>query len=472
MKPTLDPASFRDPDGAVFSVGRRIYRRLGPDGRRNLEPLIEQGILRELESARLAVETRVCDPEEAGLLGFDPGQETALEHERVPYLSYPYEWSFEMLRTAALTHLEIMERLVPKGFILKDSTAYNYQFIGSRCVLIDIPSIERRHPKDPWMGYTQFCRHFLNPLLIHSLLRVSPHPMIRGQLEGIPVEEAHALIPFWKQFRAGAWLHVGLQAALSKRSLGGASERSLFQNLPDQGEVILATVRKLVRLIRRLPNPRQQTVWTDYERTHSYSESGRQAKRAMLTEVVARAKPSLVYDLGANTGEYSLLAAEHAGYVVALDSDASAVDRLYQRLKGAASGKVLPILMDLANPSPDQGFAGVERRSFANREHPDFVVAFALVHHLRISGNIPVASMLDWFRSLGAAQLLVEFVPKQDPMVCQLLKNREDVYPDYTAQVFERECAARFRIVERKALPEGGREIFHLEARRDSPATR
>ena len=171
------------------------------------------------------------------------------------------------------------------------------------------------------------------------------------------------------------------------------------------------------------------------------------------------------YDLGANTGEYSLLAAPHAGQVIAFDSDISAIDRLYSRLKEKGPANLLPLVMDLTNPSPDQGFAGTERKSFTNRARPDFIMAFALVHHLRISGNIPVVSMLDWFRSLGAANLLVEFVPKQDPMVCRLLKNREDIYPDYTVEGFERECARRFRIAQRKALTEGGREIFHLEAR-------
>ena len=465
MMPILDPASFRDPDGAVFLSGDRIHRRLGSLGRKNFELALEKGVLSELQEAGLAVGTRTCRPEEILALGFDPQKDTVVEHDRVPFISYPYEWSFEMLRTAALTHLEIMGRLIPRGFILKDSTAFNYQFIGGRCVLIDIPSIEPRSPKDPWMGYTQFCRHFLNPLLIHSLLKVSPHPALRGQLEGIPVEDTHALLPLWKQLRAGVWLHVGLQAALLKKSLDSASERALFQSLPDQAEIILATVRKLLRLIRRLPNPQHQTVWTDYERKHSYSESGRQAKRRMTEEVTARLKPKLAYDLGANTGEYSLLAAPHAGQVIAFDSDISAIDRLYSRLKEKGPANLLPLVMDLTNPSPDQGFAGTERKSFTNRARPDFIMAFALVHHLRISGNIPVVSMLDWFRSLGAANLLVEFVPKQDPMVCRLLKNREDIYPDYTVEGFERECARRFRIAQRKALTEGGREIFHLEAR-------
>lgn len=465
MTPAPDPASFRDPEGSVFHSQGRVFRCLKGNGRASLQAASDAGLLQELHRLGLAVETHPCSEKEAAALGMSSPGDFVVEHEKIPYISYPYEWSFEMLREAARVHLRIMEHLVPKGFILKDSTAYNYQFVGARACLIDIPSIEPRRPKEPWVGYTQFCRHFLNPLLVQSLLKVSLHPMLRGQLEGIPVEDAHALLPFWKQFRAGAWVHVCLQAILSRGGSRASSEKSLFEALPDQGEVIASNVRKLLRLVERLPNPRHQSVWTDYEKTQSYSQTGREWKRKLAGDLAARVRPGLVYDLGANTGEYSLLAAPHAAQVVAFDSDISAIDRLYLRLGQKGPANVLPLVMDLTNPSPDQGFAGRERGSMNRRGAPDLIFAFALVHHLRITGNIPVRAFLEWFASFGARHLLVEFVPKEDPMVQELLKNRKDVYDDYHVEHFAQVCRELFRVESRNRVPDSAREVFLLEKR-------
>lgn len=458
----FDPASFRDPEGRLFHWQGRIFRSLGSKGAGHFEAASRLGLIRELEEAGLAVRSRACSPGETAAFRLPVACPLVLEHEKIPFISYPYEWSFEMLRKAALTHLDIMLRLVGHGFILKDSTAYNYQFQGAECRLIDLASIEKRSVKEPWMGYTQFCRHFLNPLLLFSLLNVPPHAILRSSLEGVRVEDADALISPWKQWKAGVLLHLRAQSMLARRASGAVSERGLFEELPDQRNLILATARRLRGLIVRLRPPGLRTVWSDYEATQSYTRASHEAKREFLRQKIRELKPAQVFDLGANTGEYSLIASEKAGHVVAMDADPSVVDRLYLRIVENKTGNILPLLVDLSNPSPDQGFAGRERKSLFSRGRADLVIAFALLHHLRISGNIPLRAILEWFHSMGASHLLVEFIPKTDPMVHQLLKNRDDVYDDYTVETFAEGCARQFAIVEKRGLPESGREIFHL----------
>ena len=462
MSVTFDTASFRDPDGKVFHFQGKVYRCLTGNGGRSYEKARASGLIKFLENEGLIVATRLCGGEEATSFGFNPALETVIEQEKVPFLCYPYEWPFEMLRKAALTHLALMAHLVPRGLIVKDSSAYNYQFFGSKCKLIDIPSIEERKANEPWLGYSQFCRHFLNPLLIHSVLKLAPHPLLRGNLDGIPVGDANALIPWWKQLKNGILLHVWLQALLEKKASGLFSERALFMELPDQKDSILGTVKRVRRLIEHLGRPRRGNLWMNYELESSYTERARLAKQNMIENVIAKSKVNLVYDFGANTGEYSLIAAKHAACVVAFDSDDSVADHLFIRLCKEKRENILPLLMDFTNPSPDQGFAGKECRSLMQRGKPDLIIAFALIHHLRINGNIPFHLMLDWFYSLGAPNLLVEFVPKEDPMVQRLLRNRDDIYEDYNFDAFGRLCRERFKVIEQLRIPDRASEIFWL----------
>ncbi len=462
MSVIFDTASFRDPDGKVFYFQGRVYRCLTGNGGKSYEKAQASGLIKFLEKEGLIVATRLCGGDEVTSFGFKTAVEMVIEQEKVPFLSYPYEWSFEMLRKAALTHLDLMAHLVPRGLIVKDSSAYNYQFFGPNCKLIDIPSIEERKAKEPWLGYTQFCRHFLNPLLIYSVLKLPPHPLLRSNLDGISVEDANALIPCWKQLKNGILLHVWLQALLERKSSGLFSERALFMELPDQKNTILGTVKRIRRLIEHLDRPRRKNLWINYELKNSYTERARLAKQSMIENVIVKSKVNLVYDFGANAGEYSLIAAKHAAYVVAFDSDDSVADHLFMRLLKEKRGNVLPLLMDFTNPSPDQGFAGKECRSLMQRGKPDLIIAYALIHHLRINGNIPFHLMLDWFYSLGAPNLLVEFVPKEDPMVQRLLRNRDDIYEDYNLDAFGRLCKERFKIIEQIQIPDRASEIFWL----------
>ncbi len=210
MNPEVEPSSFRDPAGTVFHHEGRVYRALGTVGKKAYEAVEGSGLLSKLISTGLVVDSRRVPSDTIIPSACAQDAALVLEHDKAPFISYACEWSFEMLRAAALTHLRIMGELVGAGFILKDSSVFNYQFFGPVCKLIDIASMEPRKPTDPWLGYTQFCRHFLYPLLLGAGLKISPQMMMRAQPEGLTVADANALLPFWKQLRMRALFDVWL----------------------------------------------------------------------------------------------------------------------------------------------------------------------------------------------------------------------------------------------------------------------
>jgi ribosomal protein L11 methylase PrmA len=210
-------------------------------------------------------------------------------------------------------------------------------------------------------------------------------------------------------------------------------------------------------------NPRG-TEWADYDRQTSYTDEGTRAKEALVAEMLRDAGGEVVWDLGANVGRFSALAAGLGRRVVAWDVDPAASERHYQQLKAAGTTNVLPLVQDLVNPSPGLGWAGSERAAFIDRSDADVVLALALVHHLAISNNVPLDWIADFFARLAPAAI-VEFVPKDDAMVQRLLRARRDVFPDYTAEGFERAFERRFRIAAQAGIEDSSRVLYRLERR-------
>jgi SAM-dependent methyltransferase len=267
--------------------------------------------------------------------------------------------------------------------------------------------------------------------------------------------------------RAGVLAHVVLQARLQAKPGGDAPRSSTRRDLAASGfkkEMIVHNARALRRLVEGLRPRHQRSTWSDYATTHSYSDADLAAKRDLVKRATAASAARMVWDLGCNTGEFSLLAAQSAGYVVAMDGDPLAVDRLYQRLAAERNDQVLPLVMRLHDPSPGLGWRNRERRELLERGRPDLVLALALAHHLVIANNVPVASLLDWLAGLGG-HLVIEFVSKQDAMVKRLLLDKIDNYDDWEQPAFERELEARFEVRERLALASGTRFLYFARSR-------
>ncbi|MDP8987156.1 MAG: class I SAM-dependent methyltransferase, partial [Actinomycetota bacterium] len=407
-----EPASFRDPDSAVFYSEGLVLRGLSERGATAWRQLAQTSFFRRLVDEGRIVRTAPREGEAPPGPRGEPWS-LVLEHERIPVVSYPFEWPFAMLREAAVCHLEVVLAALDEGVTTKDGTAYNVQFIGSRPVFIDLGSFEAVN--GPWAGYRQFCQTFLFPLLVQAHLRIAYQGLLRGSVDGLQPADVRGMFGGLRRFKRGVFRHVYLHSVAERRVTG--SSESVKAELGRAGfgtELAKATVAKTLKLVRRLEVKRSGTAWSDYRDSCSYTDEDACAKRAFVEAALAAGPARCVLDLGANDGAYSLLAAGHAELVVAVDGDEAVIDGLYRRLRREGVANVLPLVMNLADPSPGIGWRNKERSPFAARVRPDVVLSLALVHHLAITVNVPIPEIVDWLHGFGA-RLVVEFVDRADP---------------------------------------------------------
>ena len=455
-----DPGSFRDPASGVLLRDRQVYRYFTGEHAADFTALLENGLLDSFAKSGAVIETKPVAMEEADdLYHAAPEIGLVVEHPRIPFISYVYEWPFEMLRAAAIRSLDILQVSLDKGFILKDATPYNIQFIGANPLLIDVGSFERYQEGTPWIGYSQFCRTFLNPLLLQSFTGVPFQMWMRSALEGIEPTHLSSLLPLRHKLRKSVFIDVVLQAWLSRRISSGGSKAPSLRERPIPKSVITGLVNRLKKSVTGLRRRgKAHSPWLDYEEQCHYEPEALQHKDRFVEESLAKARPRMAWDLGCNVGRYSVMASRYADYVVAMDSDEAAVGALYERTKGQHTN-VLPLAVDLLNPSPSQGWAQEERQALGDRGPADFALCLALVHHLAISGNVPLGRIVEWLSTITKAGV-VEFVPKTDPMVQTLLRTREDVYSSYTQASFEEALREHFEITDVACLPKSERVLY------------
>lgn len=438
-----------------------MFRSLTARGFADWQRLASTPLLAELLEEGKIIPTRLVEDVPLPVLEGPHQPAALLEHDRIPFTSYPYEWSFSMLRDAAVLQLELVRRSVEAGLMLKDASSYNMQWLGSQPVFIDIGSFEELRDGEPWAGYRQFCSLYLNPLLLQAYKNVPFQPWLRGSLEGISPATLRNLMSARDVFRAGVAMHVVLHSRLERRYAG--TTRNLSRELKDAGfgrELILANVRRLERLLRRLEWRRPRSEWSTYETTTTYSEADADRKAAFVAQAVRSERPRLVWDLGCAGGHHARLAAEVADYVVALDADHVVADQLYEELRAEGVTKILPLCIDIVDASPALGWRGLERQSLEQRGTPDLTLSLALLHHVAITANVPVADFLDWLHGLGGSHV-IEFPARDDPLVQRLLarKPRGD-HADYEPEWFERCLSERFDVAQTEALSSGTRTLY------------
>lgn len=464
---TYEPGSFRDPDSAVFTEGGEVRRGLSERAAADWERLSATAFF-----PRLVADGKVVGTSEVGAEGAGSGDAPlsprgtpwakVLRHERVPVVSYPYEWPFAMLREAAGLHLDVLLAALEEGQSLKDGTAYNVQFLGARPTFIDVGSFEPA--AGPWPGYRQFCQTMLFPLMIQAHLGVPYQPLLRGSIDGLTPSDVRGMFSGLRRFRKGVLRNVVLHSALERRVTTGSEQ--VKKDLKTSGfgtDLAKATTRNLAKLVRSLDVARRGSTWSDYRDTCSYTDADAEAKQAFVRATLAEGAHGLVLDLGANDGAYSLLAAEVADYVVAVDGDEMVIDHLYRRLRADGHENVLPLVMNLVDPSGGIGWRNRERAPFAERVRPDVTLALALVHHLAIAANVPLPEVVSWLRSFGG-RLVVEFVHTDDPMVTRLLANKPaGLFDDYRRDAFEAILAEQFLVHRQETLPGGTRTLYLAE---------
>ena len=383
-----------------------------------------------------------------------------IQPERVPFISYPYEWSFGQLKDAALATLSIQRRALKAGMSLKDASAYNIQFVRGKATLIDTLSFELYKEGQPWVAYRQFCQHFLAPLALMALRDVRLNQLLRVYIDGVPLDLASELLPGKTRLNFGLLTHIHLHAGAQKRYSGADVKPRAAATFGKQA--MTGLIDNLDSTLRKLEWKPGGTEWGNYYDITNYSDAAFEHKKQLVKEWSSKVRPSLVWDLGANNGTFSRVAGEDGALVVSSDIDPAAVEQNYSISKEAKEQNILPLLLDLTNPSPSIGWAHEERDSFAGRGPADMVLSLALIHHLAISNNVPLPQVADFFARLGK-WLVIEFVPKSDSQVQKLLISREDIFPNYTREGFEDAFQERFRIAEAVNVRESERVLYLME---------
>lgn len=454
---TRDPSSFRDPSGFVFRDEHGVlYRQVNACYAEDFRAAADSGLLEELIEAGLLIEHDEVSLDHA----LDGEAAHVLRPREVPWISYPYEWPFSALKQAALVTLEIQLRALRRGLTLKDASAYNIQFIGPRPVFIDTLSFERYRPGEPWKAYGQFCRHFLAPLALMAYRDIRLGRLLSIYLDGIPLDLASKLLPRRTRLRLGLLVHLHLQAHLVDKysdTSKQAEHRGKLRPVSPQG--LTALIENLRNTVKRLTWNAAGTEWVDYYSDTSYSQEGFDEKIAVVTDYLQRTQPATVWDLGANTGVFSRLASRGGALTCAIDVDPACTERHYLHCCREGETRILPLCIDLSNPSSGLGWAHEKRRSLAERGPADLVLALALIHHLAISQNIPLEGIARFFRRLGQ-NLVVEFVPKSDPQSQRLLRGREDIFGGYHQAGFEAAFSKWFRVVEARPVGTDGRVLY------------
>jgi ribosomal protein L11 methylase PrmA len=403
----------------------------------------------------LIIPFREIDPSER----LDEQCYRVLEPEMVHFISYPYEWCFSQLKDAALTTLEIQMAALRHGMTLKDASAYNIQFHRGRPVLIDLLSFERYKDGKPWEAYRQFCQHFLAPLALMSYTDIRLNTLLKTYLDGVPLDLAGKLLPFHTKLNFSLLMHIHMHARAQKKyEHGGASVNTI--KIPKSN--LLAMIRGLQSTVRGLRQKTRMTEWSDYYTFTNYSGAAFAHKKEIIAEYMARVKPVHLWDLGANRGDFTTVAAQGGTGCIAFDIDPLAAEYHYLSIKKTGVQNILPLVMDLTNPSPGIGWNNEERSRFAGRTKPDTVMALALVHHLAVSNNLPLSRIASFLRDLGD-NLIIEFIPKTDSQVKILLRSRKDIFENYSEEQFVKEFKVYFNILETVKIRDSERTLFLMK---------
>jgi len=454
------PASFRDPSGHVFRRDGILLRQVNRGYASEYDQLMGSGLYERLTHQRWLIPHE--EIETAGSED-DAAHFKTLRPEPVDFISYPYEWCFSQLRDAALLTLRIQREALAHDMTLRDASAYNVQFHRGSPVFIDTLSFGHYTDGEPWVGYRQFCQHFLAPLALMSRRDVRLQQLLISHIDGIPLDLAVSLLPRSSWLNLGLTMHLWMHARFQRRfeaAGSGASTPPPARKLTRSAQ--LNMLQALEGTVRKLDWQPEGTEWADYGNADSYDEAALDFKQGVVQQMLAAIGPKTVWDLGANTGRYSRIASLAGARVCSFDVDPACVELNYRQARKEQDEMLLPLRLDLVNPSPGIGWSNRERATLAERSNADAILALALIHHLAISNNVPLSDLSQFFARL-APQLVVEFVPKSDPKVATLLATRDDIFPDYTRAGFEAAFANDWKLVESTEIEGSERTLYRCE---------
>ncbi|HEY4502562.1 MAG TPA: SAM-dependent methyltransferase [Candidatus Paceibacterota bacterium] len=455
MSNKIIPGSFRDPAGFLFLKDKILYRQINIAYKENYDYFINSGLYKALREKELLIPHEETTTQKQ----YSPNGYKIIKPEVIPFISYPYEWCFSQYRDAALLTLAIQKKALECGMSLKDASAYNVQFKNGKPVWIDTLSFEK-YPEDrPWVAYRQFCQHFLSPLTLMSFKDVRLSQLMKIFIDGIPLDLTSRLLPFHTYVRGSLLSHIHLHAR-SQKYFANQSARAHHAKISHFA--LRALIDNLESAIKNLKWNPQDTPWANYYQDTNYSSVASIHKEEVANSFLTILKPNIVWDLGANTGRYDRMKGSRSAQTIAYDNDPLAVERNYLNCKRENEKNILPLYMDITNPSAPLGWENNERMSLLERGPADTVLALALIHHVAISHNIPLEKIAHFFAKL-CKSLIIEFVPKSDSNVQKLFFTREDIFPQYTQHFFEIAFQQYFKISHVEKIRESERVLYCME---------
>lgn len=452
-KMTKDFSSFRDPAGYIYYENNKVYRKINECYFNQYKYLIESNLYKNLEELEYIITHKEIKKTNKDII---------LEVEKIPFISYPYEWCFEQLKDAALLTLNICKKSLEYNMILKDASSYNIQFLNGKPIFIDTLSFDFYQEGEPWGGYGQFCRHFMVPLILMSYVDENLNCMLKNYIDGIPVEIANNILKGRGGFTARQ--HIKWHSkSISKYNDNSKQTKKI--SLSKQN--LINMIDMMIRQIEKLKTKSIDTEWGTYYDNTNYTELADKRKIELVEKCLEKINikdKDVIFDLGANDGKYSRIAAKLGAKTISFDIDTNAVSQNYKTIKLNKEKNILPLILDCTNPSPDLGFALEERLGITKRGNRKCVMALAFIHHMAISNNVSFDMIASWFSKLGE-YLIIEFVPKSDSQVQKLLKTRKDIFNHYNEKDFEEIFKNYYEIIEKNKIDDSKRILYLMKVK-------
>lgn len=457
-----ESSSFRDNFGSVYHSNGSILRTVNQIAEKNFDNLKKKNVFKQSIDKGFLIDFKELEKNQypETLKKYN----VILKAKKISFISYPYEWSFDQLKDAALHHIKFQIFLLELNCVLRDSSAFNIQFFEGKPIFIDIMSLKEYEEGEYWSGYKQFCENFLNPLLIGDLKNIEHNNLIRSSIEGLDTILLNKILNIKNKISLNVFTHVVLQSKFLEQDIKNPKatreKKNKLKKFKKSSYVFMLNQLKI--WISKLDLKKNQSTWGKYENCNTYTEKSLSEKEKIVSQFVEKTQPNKLIDLGCNNGQFSKIAiANGAKEVVGIDFDINAISNTY-KISKKDNLNLLPLYIDLSNPSPNQGWRQLERLGFKERFKCDAVIALAIEHHLIIGKNVPINEFIEWIVDFGKFGLL-EFIPKEDETIRDMLSTKEDIYLDYSEENFEKELLKKTKIINKFKLLDSQRILYEYK---------
>ncbi|WP_417351906.1 class I SAM-dependent methyltransferase [Flavobacterium alkalisoli] len=450
-------SSFRDPSGYIFTENDTVLRQVNPVYFKQYNSLKNKGFYDKLFKAGLLIPHEEVKADENGIV---------IRPENIPFFSYPYEWSFNQYKHAALHTLKLQKYCIQNGYSLKDATAFNITFHKGKPVFVDSLSFDYYTEGEPWRAYRQFLMHFFAPLLLAKYYGNDILKLLMQHIDGIPLDKAAKMLPFKCRFSPVIYTNIYLTAkydAKYSNSVGAEKERKI--NISKEAQIkILDSLYNYIKDFEL----NEKTEWKDYYSITNYDAEAFDYKKDLVRKWYGSVNASKLIDFGGNDGTFSRVLKDLAEEILVTDIDPNAVDQNYLQVLKNKESNILPLVSDLVNPVPGIGLNNAERDSLLDRikkGNYDVAMALALIHHISLTGNVPFSMSANLFASL-TPYLIIEFPDRGDSWVDFLLNSKREFkghFDGYNITDFEKEYSVYFDIVEKQLIPNTQRTMYLLK---------